>query len=156
LWLTKNIRDISVKMHEMEHIGAVLHPRTGPVLIYSANVLTGVRPNVFFYRANGSKMWEPGKVSKGKELDIPRMVNISGTVSLGGVREAIKILKSDSNYNGNIIRYVHASPKIRTGVTLRHFGVVIVNEVGWTCCDTGFFIIGGFFFFNFLLFCQNN
>ncbi len=44
----------------------------------------------------------------------------------------MKLLKSDNNYKGEWIKLVVASPKIGTGVTLRHFETAIIEEVHWT------------------------
>jgi hypothetical protein len=136
-WRFDNVRDISVKFHEMHRICHELHPVSygyGPVLIYSANVETGVKPGVTFFAANGAKEWNAGeKISEDDAA--PRMVTISGTVSMGRAREAIKMLKSDANYDSSHIRYVHGSPKICTGVTFRHFSTAILTELGWTWAE---------------------
>jgi hypothetical protein len=61
-----------------------------------------------------------------------RYVNISGGVSVGKAKDAIKVLKSDANYLGELARWILGSPKISTGITLRHVSIVFLLEPGWT------------------------
>ena len=123
----------SAKMCEAYRIISELH-RQGPVMVYSANVETGVNRFQAFFEQNGYDKWRGGATEENPPSKMA-FVNINGSVSMGIAREAIKILKSDANYRGDSIRLVLASPKIRTGVTLRHFEAIIEDEVGWTVGD---------------------
>lgn len=78
---------------------------------------------------------KPVKPVKPQSTEKPKLVNISGSATTAVRREAIKVLKSDSNYHGQHIRLVLSSPMGRTGVTMRHFCVGIIDQVGWTRGD---------------------
>lgn len=137
-WLIENIRVTgrSAKHIAAYHILHDLYAHLGPKMWFSSTVEIGVKRNEAFLEANGYSSWNQPKRNSGDDEEAPVMVNISGSVSQGQARDAIKVLKSDNNYLGESIGVVLASPRIRTGVTFRHFGVVIDDEVGWTKGDS--------------------
>lgn len=127
-WKVENMQDLSCKNVEMHKITTEFHPKDGPALIYFAKVITGVKPNETFWRANGVVEWNPKVSQKGTNA----FVNISGEARTGMTNIAIKALKSDRNYKSGIIRYSLASPKVSIGLTMRHHSIGIVSEVSWT------------------------
>ena len=95
-WDVSRMRDLSCKNVEMHKITNQIHPVGGPVLIYFANVATGVLPNESFWAANGVVPWNPREAAPpGKQT----YVNISGEAKTGMLNQAIKVLKSDRNYD---------------------------------------------------------
>ncbi len=131
--VVQNMGPLSAKMAEIYRIVTEVHT-VGPVMIHSANVESGVNRFEAFFTQNGFYPWKNNeRQDKDEEKEEKRaFVNINGGVSMGKAKEAIKILKSDKNYKRDHIGLVLASPKIRTGVTLRHFEAVILDEVDWT------------------------
>lgn len=130
-WKYRRMVDLSTKNVQMYEIIAQETQPTGPVLVYSSNIETGVRRLQAFFSGNGYRAWSIGQ----NIYPFKSYVDISGQVAFGRARDAIKILKSDKNYLGELLKAVIASPKIRTGVTMRHFSSVFLYEVDWTIGD---------------------
>jgi len=131
-WKSRRMVDLSAKHVQMHHIVTANQQQpTGPVLVFSSNIEAGVRRHQAFFTANTFRPWSMGQ----NLYPFRSHVDISGQVAFGRARDAIKILKSDKNYLGELLKVVIASPRITTGITLRHFSVAILDEVHWTIGD---------------------
>jgi hypothetical protein len=132
-WKYARMRGLSTKMRHMYEIITENNKRkqTGPALIYSSNIETGVKRHELFFNCNSFYPWIEGQNAH----PFRTHVDISGDVGFCRAKDAIKVLKSDRNYLGEMLKIVIASPKIRTGVTLRHFSTLFLDEVDWTVGD---------------------
>lgn len=149
-WRLNRLRYLSVKLVEMQQIVEQFRD-AGPALVFSDHVETGVKRAEAAFLNNGYTLWRrnnnappvpsvpsvPSAKTRSRRTAPPKptLVNISGSSSSAVRKEAIKMLKSDSNYLGRHIKLVLSSPMGRTGITMRHFSVGIIDQVGWTIGD---------------------